>query len=299
MPSVTPRPSSSDPGTGPALGDAEFEGFRKLFHDLIGIHLGDPKKHLVASRLAPRLRALGLPGFHPYLELLRSGRDKDELQRAVDLITTNETWFFREADHFEILRKEILPTVAQRPVRLWCAAASTGEEPYSLAMTLHDELGARGWSLVASDINVEVLDRARAGLYPIQRARSIPPEHLRTYCLRGVGENEGRLLVRQFLREAVDFRRLNLLSPSPDLVDLDVVFLRNVLIYFDAADRQRILSDVARRLRPGGWLVLGHSESTAGLDLPALRTMRPSIHRKLSGPDAPERPWSPRCPSPS
>lgn len=294
MPPVPLRPSSSDHGTGPALGEAEFEGFRKLFHDLIGIHLGDPKRHLVASRLAPRLRALGLPGFHPYLELLRSGRDKDELQRAVDLITTNETWFFREAEHFEILRNQILPTVAHRPVRLWCAAASTGEEPYSLAMTLHDELGAEGWKLVASDINVEVLERARAGLYPLERARSIPPEHLRTYCLRGVGENEGRLLVRPFLRDAVDFRRLNLLSPSRDLVDLDVVFLRNALIYFDAPDRQRILSDIERRLRPGGWLVLGHSESIVGLDLPSLRPMRPSIHRKHSGRDAPEATWSPR-----
>lgn len=294
MSPVPPRSSSLDPGTGPALGEAEFEGFRKLFHDLIGIHLGDQKRHLVASRLAPRLRVLGMPGFHPYLELLRSGRDKDELQRAVDLITTNETWFFREAEHFEILRNEILPTVAHRPVRLWCAAASTGEEPYSLAMTLHDELGPEGWKLVASDINVEVLERARAGLYPLERARSIPPEHLRTYCLRGIGENEGRLLVRPFLREAVDFRRLNLLSPSRDLVDLDVVFLRNVLIYFEAADRQRILSDVERRLRPGGWLVLGHSESTVGLDLPSLRPMRPSIHRKHSGRDAPQRPGSPR-----
>lgn len=294
-----PLPHGTDPSTGPTLGEADFEGFRKLFHALIGIQLGTAKRHMVASRLAQRLRALGMEGFHPYLQLLRSGRDKAELQRAVDLITTNETWFFREAEHFQSLREEMLPSVPRRPVRLWCGAAATGEEPYSLAMTLHDRLGPEGWELVATDINVEVLERAKAGLYPMERARSIPPEHLRTFCLRGVEQNRGRLMVRPFLRERVEFRRMNLLAPAPDLDDLDIVFLRNVLIYFGAEDRAKILAEVVRRLRTGGWLVLGHSESIVGLDVRGLRALRPSIYRKLADPALPAHPGSPPWPSPS
>jgi len=280
----------------PSLSEAEFAGFQRLFHELIGIHLADTKRQLVFSRLSRRLAPLGLNSFRQYLDLLRAGDDRAELQRAVNLITTNETWFFREPEHFRRLASDLLPAGRSEPVHVWCGAASTGEEPYSLAMTLHDALGPSGWRLVATDINDEVLAVARGGLYPLERARTIPEEFLKLHCLRGTGPHEGSLLIKETLRRAVEFRRMNLLALDRDLVDLDVAFVRNVLIYFDAPDRQKILCEVVRRIRPGGHLVLGHSESLVGLKLPPLETVRPSIYRRLP-PSAALRPGSSRCPS--
>lgn len=280
----------------PELSEADFQGFKKLFLELIGIHLPDTKRQLVFSRLARRLAPLGLPSFKAYLELLRSGVQPAEVQRAVNLITTNETWFFREPDHFRLLATEMLPSPRSEPVRVWCGAASTGEEPYSLAMVLHHTLGPSGWSLVATDINDEVLAAARGGLYPLERSRSIPESFLKRYCLRGTGEHQGSMLVQESLRRSVQFRRMNLLAIDRDLVDLDIVFLRNVLIYFDAPQRQKILCEVVRRLRVGGILVLGHSESVVGLQLPPLQALRPSVYRRTS-PSALLRPGSSRCPS--
>lgn len=280
----------------PELSEADFQGFKKLFLDLIGIHLPDTKRQLVFSRLARRLAPLGLPSFKAYLELLRSGGQPAEVQRAVNLITTNETWFFREPDHFRLLATEMLPSPRSEPVRVWCGAASTGEEPYSIAMVLHDALGPSGWSLVATDINDEVLATARNGLYPLERSRSIPESLLKRYCLRGTGQHHDSMLVQESLRRCVQFRRMNLLAIDRDLVDLDIVFLRNVLIYFDAPQRQKILCEVVRRLRVGGILVLGHSESVVGLQLPPLHVVRPSVYRRTN-PSAPPRPGSSRCPS--
>lgn len=266
----------------PSISEAEFGLFRKLFHDLIGMNLPAAKKPLVAARLGRRLSALGLPSFRRYHDLLVDGSHRDEVQVAIDLITTNETSFFREKDHFALLADRILPDLpASRKPRIWCGAASTGEEPYSLAMVLSDRLGLDGWSLRATDINSRVLAAAKKGIYPMERAGNIPENLLKTYCLKGVGAHEGQFLVDGALRSRVEFRRMNLMRLDPDLQDLDVVFLRNVMIYFDNPTRGSLLTEIWSRIRPGGWLVLGHSESVVGLDIPPLRQIMPSVYRKL------------------
>jgi len=265
----------------PSITDAEFKLFQKLFHDTIGMHLPPQKKPLVAARLGRRLDALNLPSFRHYFDILREPAHGQEMQRAIDLITTNETSFFREKDHFSILAERILPSLPpDRKAKIWCGASSTGEEPYTLAMVLADRLGLDGWSLVATDINSEVLASAKSGLYTMERAKGIPEAFLKAYCLRGTGAQEGKFLVDSCLRSRVEFRQMNLMELRPDLKDFDVVFLRNVLIYFDNPTRSALLTEIWSRIRPHGWLVLGHSESVVGLSLPPLEQVVPSVYRK-------------------
>lgn len=267
----------------PSITDGEFHLFQKLFHDTIGMHLPSQKKPLVAARLGRRLDALNISSYRKYFEILRDGNHADELQRAVDQITTNETSFFREAEHFRILSERILPGMdAGEKVKVWCGAASTGEEPYTLAMVLADNLGLDGWSLLATDINSEVLAKAKSGLYAMERAKGIPERLLKAYCLKGTGVHHGEFLIDPSLRTRVDFRQMNLMELKREIKDFDIVFLRNVLIYFDHATRSRLLTKIWSCIRPEGWLVLGHSESVVGLSLPPLRQVVPSVYRKLA-----------------
>ncbi|HNY31612.1 MAG TPA: protein-glutamate O-methyltransferase CheR [Fibrobacteria bacterium] len=260
--------------------DTDFRLFQKLFDEAIGLHLSAHKKLLLSGRLGKRVVKLGLSGFHQYYELLAGGTDPEEFQRAIDLITTHETFFFREVHHFDLLRDQIAPhREPGRPLKVWSGACSTGEEPWSIAMVLHDALGETGWELVASDVSQDVLSRAARGLYKMERIEGIPPAYLKAYCLKGMNEYQGMLLIQKFLREKVRFRTVNLLEIPNDMNNFDVVFLRNVIIYFDAPTKERILQSVCQRLRPGGWLLLGHSESLTGMDLP-LRQIRPSIFRR-------------------
>ncbi len=262
------------------LGDAEFRLFQRLFYDAIGLHLSEQKKMLVTGRLSKRVHQLGLTSFKDYYHALTSADNRDELQHAIDLITTNETYFFREHKHFDLLKQSIIPArAAGQPLKIWSAACSSGEEPYSIAMVLHQALGNTGWELTASDISHRVLARARQGLYVMERIDGIPPELLKTYCLRGRGEYEGMLLIDKVLRERVNFRQVNLLQIPRDIQGLDLVFLRNVIIYFDGPTKQRVIEAVCERLKPGGWLFLGHSESLAGMSLP-LTACSPSVYRR-------------------
>lgn len=279
-----PTPDVDEVGSAPSrpsISDTEFVLFQKLFHDTIGMHLPPQKKPLVAARLGCRLDALRLSSFQGYFAILRDPSRREEMQRAIDLITTNETSFFREKEHFRILSERILPALArERKVKVWCGAASTGEEPYTLAMVLADRLGMDGWSLLATDINSEVLATAKKGLYSMERSKGIPEALLKSYCLKGVGSHEGEFMVDSKLRSRVEFRQMNLMDLKSDINDLDVVFLRNVLIYFDNATRSELLSGIWSRIRPNGWLVLGHSESVVGLHLPPLEQVVPSVYRK-------------------
>lgn len=255
-----------------------YQQLREAFRRASGIDLPESKRQLIAGRLHGRLKALGLPDYDAYVELLAQPNQAAERQRMIDLLTTNETYFFREPEHFRYLAAEILPKLPRRPVRVWCAAASSGEEPYSLAMLLQDKLGDGGWSLLASDLSTRVLERASQGLYPLQRTDLLPPEYLKRFCLRGTGDYDGHLLIRRELRDRVRFCQHNLLHSAADLGQFDIIFLRNVLIYFNGATRQQVIDRVQRQLRPGGWLVIGHSESLQGVQN-ALQLVRPSVYR--------------------
>jgi chemotaxis protein methyltransferase CheR len=266
------------------LSDQEFGLFQKFFFEQIGISLSNQKKILLLGRFNRRLNELGLDSFRAYYDIISAPDNHAERQRAVDLITTNETYFFREEQHFKLLRDTIAQEQRQSasgaPLRVWSAACSTGEEPYSIAMTLHHALGPDGWEISASDISSRVLASAQKGLFPLERVRGMPPEFLKKYCLRGQGEFEGYLLVEKYLRDCVRFLQMNLLSLPADMRNFDVVFLRNVIIYFDAPTKLKVLRAVVNTLRPNGWLLLGHSESLFGMELP-LRLIAPSVYRKL------------------
>lgn len=261
-----------------ALTDQELHGFSRLMLDAAGISLPLSKKALVSSRLGRRLQVLGHESFAQYLDHLR--HDAQERQRAVDLLTTNETYFFREPQHFAFLADRIVPAAdASRPLRVWSAACSSGEEPYSIAMVLAERMASRPWELVATDISTRVLEQARAGVYSMDRAQRVPLPYLKAYCLRGVGAQEGRLAVQPSLRERVRFECLNLNGAWPELGKFDLIWLRNVMIYFDAPTKRALVGRLAQALRPGGYLFVGHSESLSGLDS-ELQAVQPAVYRR-------------------
>lgn len=263
------RRQSPDVGSaaGASIGAAEFERLRRLFHEASGIRLSDNKKVLVCGRLSRRLRHLGLPNYRAYLDLIERPDQRAERQLAIDLLTTNETHFFREPKHFERLHEELRQCGGgvRQPYRVWSAACSTGEEPYSLAMTLAETLGARPWSVLATDLSHQVLQHAREAIYGQQRAREVPEPLFSRYLLEGVDEFAGRYRVDDRLRERVQFEPLNLTHPLPALEPFDAIFLRNVLIYFDVPAKQRIVGAIVDKLKPGGLLFIGHSESLNGI----------------------------------
>ena len=263
------------------LSDTELQGFSRLMMDAAGIMLPASKKALVGGRLARRLQALGLPSYTHYLAHIQ--RDAPERQRAIDLLTTNETYFFREPRHFAYLSEHILSRHdGARPFRVWSAACSSGEEPYSVAMVLAERLGSRPWEMVASDISTRVLEQARRGVYPMERAEKIPLPYLKAYCLKGVGAQEGQFQIQDALRTRITFRELNLNATLPDIGQFDLVLLRNVMIYFDAATKRGVCGRIEQVLRPGGHLFVGHSESLNGLDS-SLRMVQPAVYRKDGG----------------
>lgn len=266
------------------LTDAELQGFSRLMADAAGIMLPASKKALVSGRLARRLQVVGCASFADYLRHLHT--DPQERQRAVDLLTTNETYFFREPRHFAYLAEQVLPTFpGGRPFRVWSAACSSGEEPYSVAMLLSERLGSKPWEIVASDISSRVLDQARAGIYPMDRAEKIPQPYLKAYCLKGVGAQDGYFAIQPGVRERVSFRTVNLNATLPDLGLFDLVLLRNVMIYFSTDTKREVCRRLEAVLRPGGHLFIGHSESLNGLDSP-LRMVQPAVYRKEHGPKA-------------
>ncbi len=264
----------------PALTDEEFNRFRTWLYDSAGINLSDAKRQLVVGRLAKRLQIHGLDSYGSYFRLLTSGSQPEELQTALDLLTTNETYFFREPKHFEYLRDQILPQVRPgRGFRVWSAASSSGQEAYTLAMVLADRLGEEPWEIIGSDLSTRVLEKARSGHYPLEQSRHIPQDYLRRYCLKGVGSQEGTFLVSKQLRSRVSFRQVNLINKLPKLGEFDLIVLRNVMIYFDADTKRKVVSNLLPLLKPGGHLFIGHSESLNGI-VEGLHLVKPAIYRK-------------------
>jgi chemotaxis protein methyltransferase CheR len=266
------------------ISEREFGSFQRFIFESAGITMAESKKALVSGRLAKRLQHYGLPSFDAYFEMLKSGRHPDEVQMAVDLLTTNETYFFREARHFELLREQaqaVRPQLrANSPFRVWSAACSSGEEPYSIAMVLADVLGDAPWEVVASDISTRVLQRARIGHYPMERATHMPQDYLRRFCLKGIREQQGTLLVERALRQRVQFRQVNLNTDLPaDLGGFDAVFLRNVMIYFNGDTKRQVVARIAGRIKPDGVMFIGHAESLHEVS-DALLPVVPSVYRK-------------------
>lgn len=259
---------------GPAqLSDEDFEAIRSLVYRVAGISLSDSKRALVCSRLARRLRDLNLKNHGEYLDYL-ANRDPDgvELQETLNCLTTNKTDFFREPHHFDYLRQVVFPQIERqasrggpRRVRIWSAGCSMGDEPYSIAMELLDYPGfRRGWDIriLASDISTRVLKTAEEGVYPVERIEPVSPERQRRFFLRGTGTSAGLCQVRPELRRLIAFRRINFAdSVWPVRTEFDVVFCRNVIIYFDLPTQQRVLGRLVDQIAPGGYLMLGHSES--------------------------------------
>lgn len=263
----------------PAITQVEFSQFQRFIFEVAGITMSDAKKTLVSGRLAKRLAHRGLPSYGEYFRLLQSGADPAEVQVAVDLLTTNETYFFREPKHFELLRERAVVAAARsQPFRVWSAACSSGEESYSIAMVLDDCLGAGAqWEVVGTDICTEVLQKAARAHYPMERARHIPANYLRKYCLRGQGRQEGTLLVEAGLRKRVQFGQVNLNRDLPQLGQFDMVFLRNVMIYFSGPTKREVVTRVSQLIRSDGCLVIGHAESLNDLGAP-VRALAPSVY---------------------
>ena len=260
--------------------DQELALFRRFIFEAAGITMSEQKKALVEGRLSKRLTLHNLESFGQYFKLLMSGEHPDEVQVAVDLLTTNETYFFREIKHFEFLRTQALAARARaQPFRVWSAASSSGEEAYSIAMVLADCLETTPWEVLGTDISTHVLKGAAKALYTMERARHIPPDYLRRFCLKGSGEHHGKLLIERNLRSRVLFRQLNLNVPLPNIGKFDVVFLRNVMIYFSDDTKREVVARVISAVKPGGYFCVGHSESLNGIST-AVESVAPSIYRK-------------------
>lgn len=260
--------------------EQEFKHFQHFIYDAAGITLPPTKQSLVSGRLAKRLQHCHLRSYGEYFALLSSGTAPGEVQIAVDLLTTNETYFFREPQHFELLRERALAARGRHePFRVWSAASSTGEEAFSIAMVLSDCLGQAAWEVIGTDISTRVVQTAVCAHYPMERARHLPPDYLHRFCLKGIGSQEGTLLIERGLRQRVRFVHANLNQPLPELGMFDVIFLRNVLIYFNDATKRGVVARVLAQLRSGGDFFIGHSESLNNLsDQVALQG--PSVYRK-------------------
>lgn len=244
------------------LSDVHFRRISQLIYQRAGIVLADHKREMVYNRLVRRLRLLGINDFGQYLALLESDPNSAEWQAFINALTTNLTAFFREAHHFPILAEH----ARKRPngYTVWSTAASTGEEPYSLAMTLAEVLGNRvsGCQVWASDIDTQVLEKATAGIYRQEELRSLSPQQLQRFFLRGTGPHSGLVRVRPELAAMVHFQQLNLLAPEwPVPAPFDAIFCRNIMIYFDKETQERILRRFVPLLKPGGLLFAGHSEN--------------------------------------
>ncbi|MEV6925833.1 CheR family methyltransferase [Dactylosporangium sp. NPDC051485] len=262
-----------------AITPAEFQAVSEFLHRHTGIRLSPGKESLVMGRLDKRLRTLGLSSYTQYLRLLSSPQQTQELRRAIDQLTTNETFFFREPQHFEYLGRVIAPAhPAGRPLRLWSAASSSGEEAYTAAVVLSEAMPNGAWEIVGTDISSRMVAGARTGLYPITAAERIPRPLLQRYFLRGREEYHGLILVDRALRARTNFQHANLLDDLRRLGRFDVIMLRNVMIYFENATKAGLIDRVQHMLQPGGHLIVSLSETLNGIPS-RLRAMQPSIYR--------------------
>jgi chemotaxis protein methyltransferase CheR len=261
----------------------EFHQFRKLAYDAAGINLQEGKEQLLSARLSKKMRELRITSYEEYYRFVTRDTTGEALISLIDALTTNHTGFFREAAHFDFLRNVLLPALRERErISIWCAASSTGEEPYSIVFSIIEELGMAALpklNIVATDISTCVLAIAQRGVYPAKRFRDFPAQRLRRYLLKGEGKWKDWYMVRKEIRAAVRFERLNLISHFSHPAPFPAIFCRNVMIYFDQPTQERLVTRMAKFLEPGGYLFIGHAESLNGLKQP-LQYVRPATYVK-------------------
>lgn len=270
------------------LKDSDFEKISSLVYQKCGINLHGGKKELVSSRLGKRLREGGFRSFSDYYSFATSDAGADELVRMIDSLSTNLTYFFREESHFAKL-SELLPIFWENAAKqrkdprllIWCAGCSTGEEPYSVAMTAREALKehAEKVKILATDISTKVIGHAEDGVYPSEKVKKIPPALLNKYFQRDSGKSNSQLRVKKEIRDMVRFKLFNLMQPPPSDVLFDVIFCRNVMIYFDKPTQQKLVGNFFNSLKKGGYFFIGHSESLTSL-VHAFKYVEPSVYRK-------------------
>ncbi len=266
------------------LSERDLKTIIALVYEKSGITLNEGKGALVTARLQKRLRQLGLASYQEYLSHLSSDQSGEELTLLLDAIATNHTSFFRESQHFDFLRERIVPALSAKAkstgLDLWCAASSTGEEPVTISMTLL-EAGVDKFSLLASDLSTKALATARRGVYPMERVKGVPLSLLRKYFERGLGDQDGLARVGAAVRQHIEYRALNLIAMDRLNRRFDVIFCRNVMIYFDKLVQQRVVSMLEQHLAPGGHLFISHSESLNGI-AHRMKWVAPAVYQRSS-----------------
>lgn len=288
---ATPPPNKLPFGMTPTgkITDQDYSFIRDLIYKETRINLGDSKRELVSARLGKRLRANNLGSYTEYCKMLQSRPDSGELYHLIDAISTNHTFFFREINHFNFLNSTILPSFSNgtlgarsKDLKIWSCACSTGEEPYSLAISLEEYLGqmpGSDWQIQCSDISNRVLDFAQKGIYDSDRLKNVKQEWLKRYFQKGEKQMDGYFRVRPEIAKKIKFQRINLFAPSyPWNEKFHVIFCRNVMIYFDRETQQELVRRLSQHLVPGGYLLIGHAESLAGIKHP-YQSIKPAIYQ--------------------
>jgi chemotaxis protein methyltransferase CheR len=265
------------------LTESQFQTVSRIIYDLCGINLKDGKQALVKARLMKRLRALNMESFAEYLQYVESKAGAAEISSMIDMITTNKTSFFRESEHFDFFIESILPEIKElRRIRFWIAACSSGEEAFSLAITLKEALpnaDSRDIKILATDISLRMLEKARKAVYNKEMVRDMPPSVLQKYFIRLGSEDTSDYQLKQSIREMVKIARLNLMDTWPMKGLFQVIFCRNVMIYFDRTTQQNLVNRFWDFLEPGGYLFVGHSEGLSAISH-RFRYVRPAVYRK-------------------
>jgi len=271
---------------------AEYDFIRKIVYEHSRINLGPSKKELVMARLSKRLRALNLASYAEYITMIKSPAGKEEMTNLIDSISTNHTYFFREPQHFDFLSNIVLPQFCEQEARgsstktfrVWSAATSSGEEPYTISLLLDDYFSrVKGWSwnIFCTDISTRILAKAQEGVFAKDRIGPVRPDWLVKYFDKGIGESDGFYRVKEAIRRNLRFKAMNLLAPSyPFRETFHVIFCRNVMIYFDRDTQQELVEKMYPLLEPGGYLIIGHAESLTNVKH-SLKLIKPSIYRKV------------------
>lgn len=278
--------NSFTPATSPKLSSEEYTALADLVYDRSRIKLGPNKRELVVARLGKRLRATGIPSFAEYIQFVRSSAGAKEMTFLIDAISTNHTFFMREEAHFQFLTQTAIPQFTKSgggTFRVWSAASSTGEEAYSTAITLQNALGSHpgwDWRIEGTDISTNVLAKASQGIFAAERFKQVPSEWVARYFQKGTGEFEGYFRARDEIRRRLNFQHCNLLSGTlPHREPFQVIFCRNVMIYFDRETQAELVARLTPLIVPGGYLFIGHAESLTGVPH-KLKLIRPAIFQR-------------------